>query len=142
MEYVTILDDAEELGRVVFSSEVMRDYLEKKASLEQDKEAQKLVKAFNDIKEHYDDIQRFGRYHPDYQDIMKKVRSTKRAMDMHESVAAFKVAERNIQSLLDEISEMIAFSVSNQIKVPKDGALLSDGGCNSCGSGGGCGCAS
>lgn len=142
MEYVTILDDAEELGRVVFGSEVMRDYLEKKASLEQDKEAQKLVKAFNDIKEHYDDIQRFGRYHPDYQEIMKKVRSTKRAMDMHESVAAFKVAERNIQSLLDEISEMIAFSVSNQIKVPKDGALLDDGGCNSCGSGGSCGCAS
>lgn len=142
MEYVTILDDAEELGKIVFDSDVMKDYLEKKASLEQDEEAQKLIKVFNDIKEHYEDIQRFGRYHPDYQEIMKKVRSTKRAVDMHESVAVFKVAERNLQSLLDDISEMIAFSVSNQIKVPKDGALLTDSGCSSCGSGGACGCAS
>ncbi len=141
MEYVSILDHAERLGKIVFESEVMEDYLEKKAALEQDEEAQKLIKAFNDIKEHYEDIQRFGRYHPDYHEIMKNVRTTKREMDMHESVAAFKVAERNLQSLLDEISEQIAYSVSEQIKVPKDGAFLTDSGCG-CGSGGSCGCAS
>ncbi len=140
MEYVSILDNAEKLGEMVFQSEVMEDYLEKKLEMEQDAEAQKLIKAFNHIKDHYEDIQRFGRYHPDYQEIMKKVRSTKRAMDMHDTVAAFKVAERNLQSLLDEISSYVATSVSEQIKVPKDGALLTDS-CG-CGSGGGCGCAS
>ena len=140
MEYVSILDNAEKLGEMVFQSEVMEDYLEKKLEMEQDAEAQKLIKAFNHIKDHYEDIQRFGRYHPDYQEIMKKVRSTKRAMDMHDTVAAFKVAERNLQSLLDEISSYVATSVSEQIKVPKDGALLTDN-CG-CGSGGGCGCAS
>src|SRR5690554_5853514 len=126
MEYVSILDNAEKLGEMVFQSEVMEDYLEKKLEMEQDAEAQKLIKAFNHIKDHYEDIQRFGRYHPDYQEIMKKVRSTKRAMDMHDTVAAFKVAERNLQSLLDEISSYVATSVSEQIKVPKDGALLTD----------------
>lgn len=141
MEYVSILDDAEALGKIVYQSDVMKDYLEKKTILEEDKEAQKLIKAFNDIKDHYEDVQRFGRYHPDYHTIMKKVRSTKRAMDMHESVAAFKVAERDLQGLLDEISEYIAHSVSDQIKVPKDGAALTDSGCG-CGSGGSCGCAS
>lgn len=141
MEHISILDDSEALGEMIFESDVMKDYLDKKEALTQNKEAQELIKAFNDIKEHYEDVERFGRYHPDYQSIMKKVRSTKRAMDMHEAVATYKVAERNLQLLLDEISECIAFSVSDQIKVPKDGAALSDSGCG-CGSGGGCGCAS
>lgn len=141
MEYVTILDYSEQLGHMVLQSEVMEDYQQKKTALAQDEVAQQLIKAFTNIKDHYDDIQRFGRYHPDYQEIMKQVRQTKRAMDMHETVAAYKVAERNLQTLLDEISEYIAFSVSNQIKAPKDGAALSDSGCG-CGSGGGCGCAS
>lgn len=141
MEYVTILDYSEQLGQMVLQSEVMEDYQQKKTALAQDEVAQQLIKAFTNIKDHYDDIQRFGRYHPDYQEIMKQVRQTKRAMDMHETVAAYKVAERNLQTLLDEISEYIAFSVSNQIKAPKDGAALSDSGCG-CGSGGGCGCAS
>lgn len=142
MEYVTILDNSEQLGQMVLQSDVMDDYQQKKATLDQDEVAQQLIKAFTNIKEHYDDIQRFGRYHPDYQEIMKKVRSTKRALDMHDSVAEFKVAERNLQTLLDDISQHIAFSVSDQIKAPKDGAALTDSGCNSCGSGSGCGCAS
>ena len=141
MEYVSILDFTDELGQMVLHSDVMEDYHQKKLTLEQDEEAQRLIKAFLNIKDHYDDIQRFGKYHPDYQSIMKDVRQTKRAMDMHDAVAEFKIAERNLQNLLDEISEYIAGSVSLEIKVPKEGAALSDSGCG-CGSGGSCGCAS
>lgn len=141
MEYVSILDFTDELGQMVLHSDVMEDYHQKKLTLEQDEEAQRLIKAFLNIKDHYDDIQRFGKYHPDYQSIMKDVRQTKRAMDMHDTVAEFKIAERNLQNLLDEISEYIAGSVSLEIKVPKEGAALSDSGCG-CGSGGSCGCAS
>lgn len=141
MEYVSILDFTDELGQMVLHSDVMEDYHQKKLTLEQDEEAQRLIKAFLNIKDHYDDIQRFGKYHPDYQLIMKDVRQTKRAMDMHDTVAEFKIAERNLQNLLDEISEYIAGSVSLEIKVPKEGAALSDSGCG-CSSGGSCGCAS
>lgn len=141
MEYVSILDFTDELGQMVLHSDVMKDYHQKKLTLEQNEEAQQLIKAFLNIKEHYDDIQRFGKYHPDYQAIMKDVRQKKRAMDMHDAVAEFKIAERNLQNLLDEISEHIAGSVSLEIKVPKEGAALSDSGCG-CGSGGSCGCAS
>ncbi|WP_067728264.1 YlbF family regulator [Oceanobacillus damuensis] len=141
LEYVNILDRSEKLGKMVMDSEVMEAYQKTRAALEEDKEAQKLIKAFSDMKDNYNDVQRFGRYHPDYYEIMKNVRSTKREMDMNEKVAAFKVAERNLQKLLDEISQYVANSVSEQIKAPKDGAALSDSGCG-CGSGGACGCAS
>jgi cell fate (sporulation/competence/biofilm development) regulator YlbF (YheA/YmcA/DUF963 family) len=141
MEYVDILDRSEALGKMVMQSEVMEAYQASRRRMAEDEEAQKLIQAFINIKDQYEDVQRFGRYHPDFNTIMKEVRMKKRAMDMHEKVAKFKVAERNLQKLLDEISQYVAHSVSEQVKAPMDGAALSDGGCG-CGSGGGCGCAS
>lgn len=141
MEYVDLLDRSEKLGQMVMKSDTMEAYRTARKALDEDIEAQSLIKVFSDIKEHYDDVQRFGRYHPDYYDIMKNVRSAKREMDMHDKVAEFKIAERNLQRLLDEISQYVANSVSDQIKAPKDGAALTDSGCG-CGSGGACGCAS
>lgn len=140
MEIVDILDRSEGLGKMILQSDVMEAYNTSQKALIEDKNSQELIKAFADIKEHYEDVQRFGRYHPDYSVIMKKVRSIKREMDMDDKVAAFKIAERNLQKLLDEISTDVAMSVGDMIKAPKDGAALSDGGCG-CGSGSsGCGC--
>lgn len=140
MEIVDILDRSEALGKMVLQSDVMESYNKSQKALTEDTESQKLIKAFANIKEQYEDVQRFGRYHPDYSVIMKKVRSIKREMDMDDKVAAFKIAERNLQKLLDEISSGVAMSVGDMIKAPKDGAALSDGGCG-CGSGSsGCGC--
>src|SRR5690606_21502675 len=131
------LDNSEKLGKMVLESDVMEFYRSTKNALENDKDAQLLIKSFNEMKSHYEDIQRFGRYHPDYNEIMRKVRSTKREMDMNDKVATFKIAERNLQRLLDDISGYLAQSVSEQIKAPKDGAALTDTGC---GHGGACGC--
>ncbi|MGX9931148.1 YlbF family regulator [Virgibacillus salarius] len=141
MEYVDILDRSEQLGRMILDSDVMEAYNRSQQELDEDQHAQRLIQAFIDIKSHYEDVQRFGRYHPDYNAIMKEVRRVKREMDMNDKVASFKIAERNLQKLLDEISNYVAHSVSEQVKAPQDGATLSDSGCG-CGSGGGCGCAS
>ncbi|MFQ3545866.1 YlbF family regulator [Halobacillus rhizosphaerae] len=141
IEIVDLLDRSELIGQMVMESETMVHYQQSKLELEEDQDAQILIKKFQDIKEHYEDVQRFGRYHPDYNNIMKRVRSVKREMDMHEKVAQYKKAEREVQKLLDEISQSVAFSVSDQIKVPRNGMALTDSGCG-CGSGGGCGCAS
>jgi len=137
LEYSGILDMSEELSDMILQSEVMEAYKSARKTLQDNEEAQKLITAFNDIKEHYEDVQRFGRYHPDYNEIMKTVRSTKRKMDMNDAVAKYKIAERDIQRLLDEVSGYIALSVSDQIKAPVDGGALTEHGC---GSGGKCGC--
>lgn len=143
LDYVNVLDRAEKLGKMILQSDVMKAYQDARYRLNHDKEAQQLIKAFNDIKDQYEDVQRFGRYHPDYYEIMKNVRLRKRQMDLNSKVAAFKIAERNLQRFLDEISEIVAYSVSKQIIVPKDDAIFTDGGCaGGCGTGGSCGCAS
>ncbi|WP_047981372.1 YlbF family regulator [Ornithinibacillus contaminans] len=139
LEYVDILDRSEILGKMILDSEIYELFHDAKTALANDPVAQQLIKDFNAVKDQYEDIQRFGRYHPDYSEIMKLVRSRKREMDLNDKVAAYKIAERQFQSLLDEISQYIAFSVSDKIKVPKDGGALTDSGCG-CGSGGGCGC--
>lgn len=141
MEIVDMIDKSEQLGGMIQNSEVMEEYHIAKNEMESDPEAQELIRVFTAIKEQYEDVQRFGRYHPDYNQIMKDIRASKREMDMNEKVSSYKIAERNLQGFLEEISEIIALSVSDNIKVPKDGAALSDSGCG-CGSGGGCGCAS
>lgn len=142
LEYVEILDRSEALGKKILQSDVMKSYYNARNAVNQNKESQRLIKAFTDIKVHYEDVQRFGSYHPDYNEIMKNVRRVKREMDMNAEVARFKVAERNLQRLLDDVCEYIASHVSVQIKAPKDGAALTDGGCSSggCGSGGTCSC--
>ncbi|WP_018932788.1 YlbF family regulator [Gracilibacillus lacisalsi] len=140
MEIVDILDKSEALGQMVLESDVMQDFYKAKEVMEQDEKAQELITNFNQIKQSYDEVERFGRYHPDYSKIMKEIRVAKREMDMHESIAAYKMAETNLQKFLDEISQLVAFSVSDKVKVPMDGAALTDGGCG-CGSGSsGCGC--
>lgn len=142
LRHVELLDASEALGQVILKSEPALAYKRAKRAVQADSEAQQLIQDFICIKDDYEEVQRFGRYHPDYNEIMRRVRSTKRKMDMNDKVAQFKLAERQLQALLDDISETIANTVSEQIIVPKDGAFLSTSGCGSagCGTGGTCSC--
>ncbi len=141
LEQIDILDQSDKVANIIQSSNEMKTYIEKERALKANEEAQKLIAEFNRMKDQYDEAQRFGTYHPDYNKIMKTVRSAKRRMDMNEYVAAFKIAERSLQNLLDEVSEIIASSVSETIMVPKEGILAASG-CASggCGTGGSCAC--
>ena len=140
LEIVDILDKSEELGQYILQSDTMKEYNEAKNEMDNDPVAQKLIARFNKMKDKYEEVERFGRYHPDYSTIMKEIRVTKREMDMHDTIAAYKRKETELQGFLDEISQIIARAVSDNIMVPIDGALFKDGGGCGCGSGGGCGC--
>lgn len=142
LEYVELLDETDKLIDYIIDSEIMENYLKTYHQLQEDEEAQRLIKAFNKSKENYEEVERFGRYHPDYQEIMKAVRSSKRQMDLHPSVVQFKRAERELQSFLDTISEILAHSVSEAIIVPKEHAGKLETGCSSggCSAGKACSC--
>jgi len=141
MEVVEILEHAEKLGQMVKQSEDFESYHIKKKIMYEDPLTIELLNKFNAMKDNYEDVQRFGRYHPDYTTIMKEVRTLKRDLDMHDTVATYKQSETKLQGLLDDISEIIALSISPNIKVPREGFALKDtgSGCG-CGSGGQCGC--
>jgi cell fate (sporulation/competence/biofilm development) regulator YlbF (YheA/YmcA/DUF963 family) len=142
LERLKILDKAEELSEMVLQSDVVEYYFSCLNRVRKNRETQRKIKAFLREKELYEEVQRFGRYHPDYQRVMKNIRELKREMDMDDYVAEFKRAENDLQALLDEVSVIIGKSVSEKIKVPTGNPFFdSSSSCGGgCGSGGSCGC--
>ena len=51
---------------------------------------------------------RFGRYHPDYQNVMLDTRRRKRAYEMLPNVMDYKSKEVQLQNLIDEVLTKIA----------------------------------
>ncbi len=142
LELVQLLDEAEMIAQMVVQSEAAVHYRQSLNRLKQDKEAQMLISQFVHMKERYEEVQRFGKYHPDHDAVTKGIRQLKREVDLNATVAVFKKAENELQKLLDEISVLIGKSVSEYVKVPTGNpffdSLSSCGG--GCGSGGSCGC--
>lgn len=141
-ERVEILETAEKIALMIIHSVEAEHYRQCLYKLRNNKDTQKKINEFVKMKEHFEDVQRFGKYHPDYKTVMTSIRELKREMDMDVHVAEFRKAENDLQAILDEVSVMIGRSVSENIKVPTGNpffdSLSSCGG--GCGSGGSCGC--
>ncbi|SFE41927.1 YlbF family regulator [Alteribacillus iranensis] len=136
-----VLEEAQIMGEAILQSDVFIDYQQAKQRLTNDEEAQRLISEFNKWKDQYEEVQRFGKYHPDYKTISRHIRSAKREMDMHESVASFKKAEKALETLLNEICAEVAGAVSPTIKVPTGNPHFDNASCSGgCGSGQACGC--
>lgn len=142
IERIEILDKVDELVQMILDSDLMKEYDRCLKEVQEDNNVVRLIQKFVKEKESYEEVQRFGKYHPDFKKVTTEVRELKRKLDINEKIASFKKAEENIQVLLDEISTVIGRSVSEYIKVPTGNpffdALSSCGG--GCGSGGSCGC--
>lgn len=141
IERVEILDKTDQLSHMIVNSDIADVFRFHYKKLHENMETREKIAAFTKMKDLYDDVQRFGRYHPDYKQIMTETRVKKREMDMDENVVNFRKAESQLQSLLDEISVLVGRAVSENIRVAP-GNLFFDTGtsCGGCGTGGGCGC--
>lgn len=142
-EWVDIMDQSDILCTMILSSEQFYQYLDAHRAVYTDSTLVSEVNSFTRLKEQYEEVQRFGKYHPDYSRIMKDIRVTKRKLDMVDAVAHLKVAENELQDLLDEVSLLIGKSVSEGVKVPVSNPFFASAGssCGSgCGTGGSCSC--
>ncbi|MBP2240005.1 cell fate (sporulation/competence/biofilm development) regulator YlbF (YheA/YmcA/DUF963 family) [Cytobacillus eiseniae] len=142
IEGIEILDRADQLANMIIDSEEAEYYRQCLYRLKKSKKTQKKIHEFVKMKDLYEEVQRFGKYHPDYKTVMKSIRELKREVDMDENVAEFRRAENSLQAILDEVSAIIGRSVSEQIKVPTGNPFFdSSSSCGGgCGSGGSCGC--
>lgn len=140
LDHLQLFDEAESLVAMMTECEVTSRYQESRRIVEADEEAQQLIKTFTKIKERYDEVQRFGKYHPDYKTVINEMMEIKRELDMNDIISAYKKAEEDMENLLNEISGLLAGAVSPSIKVP-NGDPFFDRGCGGgCGTGGGCSC--
>ena len=142
-EWVSILDEADELSAMILSSTAADALRKAHEAVYSSPELSEMIRQFNKTKELYEDVQRFGKYHPDYHTVMKNIRQQKRALDLDARIAALKIAENEYQDLLDEVSLLVGKTVSEAVKVPVSNPFFaSSSGCSTggCGTGGGCSC--
>ncbi|WP_176222254.1 YlbF family regulator [Tuberibacillus sp. Marseille-P3662] len=140
MDHISLLDQAEDLVGMIAESDIAEDYRRCKQTLADDKQAQDIINRFVKLREKYDEVQRFGKYHPEYKTVINDMMEMKREVDLNDSIAAYKKAEENLESLLNEVGATMAGAVSPSIKVP-NGDPFFDRGCGGgCGTGGACQC--
>jgi cell fate (sporulation/competence/biofilm development) regulator YlbF (YheA/YmcA/DUF963 family) len=140
MDLVQLTTRAFEIGDMINSSREVADYLYWKRAVDESSEVHELAKVFNRRKEQFAECERFGHYHPDYHKALDQVREAEARLNEVEAVRQFKEAENKLDELLYDVSRTIAHAVSEQIKVPSNNPLPTDGGCASGGScNGGCG---
>lgn len=138
-ETVSVLDDIEGLGEMIVKSELYQAYKMAEKELAENDEAHLLYQAFLKSKEKYDEVLRFGKYHPDYQNVMMDTRKRKRAYETLPVVVDYKKKEMALQTLVDEIITKIAFAFSENVKIEAGNPFFQKdaGGCST---GGSCNC--
>lgn len=140
-EWLDILDANDDLIAMILQSEIVVQYRDAKKEVYQHPGLFDQMVTFNQMKERYDEVQRFGKYHPDYRTVMKEIRLLKKELDLSEKVAAYRLAENELQHLLDEIGYTLAQHISQAITVDTSNPFFITEGCGSgCGTGGSCSC--
>ncbi|MBO2944956.1 YlbF family regulator [Paenibacillus sp. F411] len=136
VDMAEVLTYAYQLGDMINASVEVADYLYWKQAVENHPDVKALVRELQAKKELFEETERFGHFHPNYHEAKEQVSAVEAKLEGIEEVARFKLAEKNLDELLHSMSETIAFSVSDSIKVPSNDPLPKKG----CGSGGGCQC--
>jgi cell fate (sporulation/competence/biofilm development) regulator YlbF (YheA/YmcA/DUF963 family) len=134
-EYTELLSRAYELGELIKQSALAAEYVYCKEQVERDGGVRTLSLEFAKAKEKFAECERFGRFHPDYNEALDRVYEMESKLDGIEPVKQFKAAEQAVDTLLHDVALMIARAVSDSVKVPDN-----DPNPKGCGSGGKCSC--
>ena len=136
---IDVLDEIDVLGDMILQSDLYQSFKAAKARLNQDEEAHLMYEAFLKSKAQYEDIMRFGKYHPDYRQIMLETRKRKRADERLPVGIDYKQKEVALQELVDEVISKIAYSVSDHVKIEAGNPFFQQDK-EGCASGGSCHC--
>lgn len=74
-----------------------------------------IVEEFNTAKEKYDEVNKYGTYHPDYQKVKLRLIKAKEALYRNELVKKYKELERKIQQMLNDASKEIVKALKMDI---------------------------
>ncbi|MCC3372981.1 YlbF family regulator [Cohnella sp. REN36] len=128
-----------ELGDLIKHSALAAEYAYWKERVQRHDGAQQLIHEFARAKEQFAECERFGRFHPNYNEALDRIYAVETRLDEIEPVRRFKAAEAAVDQLLHEVAMTIARSVSDTIKVPDNDPNPKAKGC---GGGGSCSCGS
>lgn len=135
LDMSAILLKAYELGELIQQSQEVREYLDCRKALEKDGQVQRLIARFVRKKREFEEVERFGWWHPDYRQKDAELRQIWEELQSFEVVRSYKMAEERVDKMLYHVSRTLARAVSHTIKVPRndgEGAAGCGGGCGGC----------
>lgn len=138
-ETIEILDKIDIINEKIISSEPYQNFIRQSVTLEHDEVAQALIYKFNNLKIEFEEVSRFGKYHPDFSTKRRALNQAKKSLDMQDSVLEYRRAEYKLQEMLDEVLYEAGICISQHVNIVSDNPFFnaSSGGCAA---GGSCGC--
>jgi cell fate (sporulation/competence/biofilm development) regulator YlbF (YheA/YmcA/DUF963 family) len=120
----TVLNTVYDLVDEIKSKEEYIRLLELKKILENDPFIINLLNEFNKCKIKFEEVSKYGKYHPDLKQVQIELAKIKTEVFTNEIISEYKLLEKHIQKILDDISRQIAQSVSPKIKYPNEMGLI------------------
>ncbi|TCS78238.1 YlbF family regulator [Tepidibacillus fermentans] len=140
-----IILETYQLIDMILQSEEMKDYLQYREAINRDVQVNELKEKLAKAKIEFEEYNRYGQYHPNYQEAKEKVEKILEEVNQNELVQKYKQAEHELDELLSLVGETLAHAISPTIMVSKNEPLIQDkgiscttGGCSGCSLGGSC----
>lgn len=116
-ELIALDEKVDELLANIVHSDTFQQYIKAQDALNQDNDLQKDILEFQHKKNHFEEVERFGTYLPEYKQIRRELQRAKRKMDMQPQMIAYRQSETALQGILDEICLEMSTVISDDIKV-------------------------
>ncbi len=136
-----IMDMLDSLNDMVTDTEEYNNYCYYKKLLETDREVSQMIKKFVALKEDFEEVQRFGKYHPDFSSKRRELNQFKKSLDMTPIVMEYRRAEFQLQSMLDEVLFIVGQAISPHANIVSSNPFFSNSSNSGCATGGSCSCA-
>lgn len=92
--------------------------------INQNQEIRTMIETFNKYKLKYEEASKYGSHHPDLKQIQINLKDAKEILYNNDIIKEYKDCEKQIQSILNNVSKEIAQTVSNKIKHPNEFGLV------------------
>ena len=120
----TVINRVYDLVDEIKSKEEYKRLLELKKILDNDPLIKNLLDEFNKCKIKFEEVSKYGKYHPDLKKVQLELAEIKAEVFTNEIISEYKLLEKRIQKILDDVSRQIAQSVSPKIKFPNEMGLI------------------
>ena len=136
-----IMDMLDSLNDMVTDTEEYNNYCYYKKLLDTDREVSQMIKKFVALKEDFEEVQRFGKCHPDFSSKRRELNQFKKSLDMTPIVMEYRRAEFPLQSMLDEVLFIVGQAISPHANIVSSNPFFSNSSNSGCATGGSCSCA-
>src|SRR5699024_8318940 len=140
LQELTLLDQLDRLNHMIKQTEEFEHYCKYNHLINNDPEVLEIISTFKRMKEDFEEVSRFGKYHPDFTTKRREIKQYKKKIDLHPIVMKFRRTEYQLQALIDEVLFHMSEDVSEHVNIVSDkpffakdsGGVCATGGSSSC----------